>query len=79
MPSAVKAHVHQCHGPVEGMERVHWIQCCGTCRVHDVGIGSAREANRRFERVEHRFEHRLGERSARRTHATLPVNGDLML
>ena len=74
MPSAAKADVHQCHGPVEGMKRAHWIQCCGRSSVHDAGIGSAREVNRRFKLVEHRFEHRLGDGSARRTDTTSPIN-----
>lgn len=56
------------------MERTRWAQCSGTCPAHDVGIGSAREVNRRFKLVEHRFEHRLGDGSARRTETTSPIN-----
>ena len=56
------------------MERTRWVQCSGICLAHDVGIGSAREVNRRFKLVEHRFEHRLGDGSARRTDTTSTIN-----
>lgn len=74
MSLAAIAHVHQCHGPVDGVERAYWIQCRRRSRAHNVGIGNARDANRCLKPVEHRFEHRLGDANTHRTHTTSPIN-----